>query len=58
MTADVPGMFWVISAQTAAKRIMRAARCRVNSRYVPMRWGLVAFVLRLIPSFIFKRLNF
>ncbi len=58
MTADVPGMFWVISAETAAKRIMRAARCRVNERYVPMRWGLVAFVLRLIPSFLFKRLNF
>lgn len=58
MTADVPGMFWVISAETAAKRIMRAARCRVNERYVPMRWGLVAFVLGLIPSFIFKRLNF
>ncbi len=58
MTADVEGMFWVISAETAAKRILRAARCRVNERYVPMRWGLVALVLRCIPSFLFKRLNF
>ena len=58
MTEGVEGMFWVISAETAAKRILRAARCRVNERYVPMRWGLVALVLRCIPSFLFKRLNF
>jgi short-subunit dehydrogenase len=58
MTEGVEGMFWVISADTAAKRILRAARCRVNERYVPMRWGLVALVLRCIPSFLFKRLNF
>jgi len=58
MTEGIEGMFWVISAETAAKRILRAARCRVNERYVPMRWGLVALVLRCIPSFLFKRLNF
>ena len=58
MTEGIDGMFWVISADTAAKRILRAARCRVNERYVPMRWALVAFVLRCIPSFLFKRLNF
>jgi len=58
MTEDVEGMFWVISADSAAKRILRAARCRVNERFVPMRWGLVALVLRCIPSFLFKRLNF
>jgi len=58
MTEGVEGMFWVISADTAAERILRAARCRVNERYVPMRWGLVALVLRCIPSFLFKRLNF
>ena len=58
MTEGIDGMFWVISADTAAKRILRAARCRVNERYVPMRWGLVALVLRCIPSFLFKRMNF
>ncbi len=58
MTEGIDGMFWVISADTAAKRILRAARCRVNERYVPMRWGLVALVLHCIPSFLFKRLNF
>jgi short-subunit dehydrogenase len=58
MTEGIDGMFWVISADTAAKRILRAAGCRVNERYVPMRWGLVALVLRCIPSFLFKRMNF
>jgi short-subunit dehydrogenase len=58
MTEGMEGMFWLISADTAAKRILRAARCKVNERYVPMRWGLVALVLRCIPSIIFRRMNF
>ena len=29
-----------------------------NTRYVPLRWGLVGLVLRLIPSCLFRHLNF
>lgn len=57
MTAGLDGLFWLISADTAAARILRAARWRVNTRYVPMRWWLVGTALRLIPSFLFRRLN-
>ena len=57
MTEGLDGLFWVISAETAAKRILRAARARVNTRYVPMRWFFVGTALRMIPSFLFRRLN-
>ena len=50
--------FWLISADQAAKTILWCARRGVNERFVPWRWGLVALVLRLIPSPIFRKLNF
>ena len=46
-----------ISAEAAARQILRAARWKCNEAFVPMKWGLVAFVIRNIPSFIFKGLN-
>ncbi len=50
--------FWLISADQAARTILSAASRRVNERYVPWRWTLVALALRLIPSFLFRKLNF
>lgn len=49
--------FWVISAQECARRIIEGADRRRQSFYVPKRWGFVAFVIRNIPSFVFRRLN-
>jgi NAD(P)-dependent dehydrogenase (short-subunit alcohol dehydrogenase family) len=51
-------VFWLISAEEAARRSLDAARRRVNVRYVPRRWRLVALVLVLIPSFLFRKLSF
>ena len=51
-------VFWLITAEAAASQILSAARNRVNERYVPLRWGLVMTVIRCIPSFIFRKLNF
>jgi NAD(P)-dependent dehydrogenase (short-subunit alcohol dehydrogenase family) len=50
--------FWLISADQAARTILWVARRGVNERFVPWRWGIVALVLRLIPSAIFRKLNF
>lgn len=59
MTRGKPGLFWVISAEQAARSALRLARRgRSASGFVPARWALVAFVVRLLPSFIFRRLNF
>jgi len=58
MTQDLEGLFWLITAEQAAERILNAARSRANVRYVPYRWKWVGLVLKLIPSFIFRKLNF
>ncbi len=58
MTRGLPGLFWVISADRAAQAIVRAVKRRGGTRYVPRRWGLVAFVVRSIPSFLMKKLDF
>jgi short-subunit dehydrogenase len=50
--------FWLISPEVAARTILSAARRRVNTRYVPLRWMAVMTVIRLIPSAIFRHLSF
>ena len=57
MTEGLDGLFWLISADEAARAILTAARGRANVRYVPFRWAFVGLVLRLIPSFLFRRLS-
>jgi len=57
LTEGTPGMFWVISADRAAELILRSVRKRKSIAYVPARWRLVMFVIRNIPSLIFRRLN-
>ena len=58
MTRGKKGLFWVISSQAAAARILALARRGSGaSGFVPARWSLVAFVVRSIPSFLFRRLN-
>ena len=57
MIKGLPGLFWVISADQAAARTLALARAGAQSGFVPARWSLVAFLLRLIPSVVFRRLN-
>lgn len=59
MTHGLKGLFWLVSAEYVARRSLALAR-RNNSAsgFAPKRWWLVALVLRCIPSFIFRRLNF
>jgi short-subunit dehydrogenase len=59
MTKGLPGLFWLISADEAARRIIAMAdRGRSASGFVPRRWALVALIVRHLPSFVFRRLNF
>jgi short-subunit dehydrogenase len=52
------GTFWVISPEQAAQGIIKAARRRKTEVFLPARWALVAAVVRAIPSFIFRKLDF
>lgn len=56
MVRGKPGLFWVISAQEAAKQILHAAKRGTNTAYIPARWRLVTGILKSIPSFLFRRL--
>ena len=55
---NAPKTFWVISPEEAAQQIMAAIQKKRQVAYVPARWGLVGLVIRHIPSFIFRLLNF
>ncbi|HEX6511031.1 MAG TPA: hypothetical protein VF157_01945, partial [Chloroflexota bacterium] len=59
MTRGKKGMFWVISPTQAARETLAAAHAGSSaSVFVPRRWALVALVLKLIPSPLFRRLSF
>lgn len=57
MTKGAPGLFWVIPAEKAADEIIDAAEGGRMTVYVPGRWRAVGTVVKLIPSFVFRRLN-
>jgi short-subunit dehydrogenase len=57
MTRGTPGLFWLISADEAAAQILDAAKSGRTVSYIPARWRLVSWVVRSIPSFLFKRLS-
>lgn len=57
MTRGKPGLLWLISADEAARQILRAAEKKKVTAYVPARWAVVGFVVRSLPSVIFRRLN-
>lgn len=50
--------FWVVSADEAAALTLAAIDHRRQLAYVPPRWRLVSLAVRLMPSFIFRRLSF
>ncbi len=50
-------VFWVISPAQAAEDIVRAMKKRKQVIYTPARWRWVMFIIRNIPSFIFRRLG-
>jgi NAD(P)-dependent dehydrogenase (short-subunit alcohol dehydrogenase family) len=59
MTQGQPGLFWLVSAEEAGRQILAiASRGGSPDAFVPARWGLVAAVLKTIPSVVFRRLNF
>lgn len=58
MLKNAPRTMWVISPDQAATDIYRALRARKQTIFTPARWGLLALVIRHIPSFVFRRLSF
>ena len=58
MTKGMKGLLWLISPDEAARQILSVAqRGGSPSAFIPGRWGLVALVVRSMPSVVFRRLN-
>jgi short-subunit dehydrogenase len=55
MTQGNPRMFWVATAEEAARQIHRAIRLRKDHAYVTRRWRLVAWLIKIVPEFIYRR---
>jgi NAD(P)-dependent dehydrogenase (short-subunit alcohol dehydrogenase family) len=59
MVAGRDKLLWLIPPEQAAKKALALARRGGSaSGFVPRRWWLVALIVRLLPSFVFRRLNF
>jgi short-subunit dehydrogenase len=57
MSSGLDRLPFLISADAAAAAILAAARRGVATTYVPARWRAIMFVLRHIPSIVFRRLD-
>jgi short-subunit dehydrogenase len=58
MTEGLDGLKWPVPVEAATEDILRAIDKKKNTAYVPLRWLFVSLVIRHMPSFIFRRLNF
>ncbi len=57
MTAHLPGGILFATPERVASGIVRAIERRKNVAYVPGYWRLIMGVIKVIPEFLFKRLN-
>ncbi len=50
------GLFWVASPEKAAQQIVSAIENRKTHVYITRRWQTIAWILRLIPNWIYNRI--
>jgi len=55
MIAGRPGLFWVVSAERAARDIVKAIHQKKKVAYVPGRWWWIAQIWKILPEFIYHR---
>lgn len=50
------GIFWAAEPEKAARQIYCAIKRRKRSAYITKRWVLIAWLIKLLPGFIYERL--
>ncbi len=50
------GIFWRVKPDEAARQICHAIEHRKDHVYITRRWGLIAWIMKLLPRFIYKRM--
>lgn len=58
MTSGLGKLPLLISAESAASSILAAGRRNADNAFVPGVWRWIFYIIRNIPSFIFKKMNF
>ncbi len=49
------GVFWLVPLHKAAKQIFTAIKKKKRVAYISKRWRLIAYVLKLVPTWILKK---
>ncbi len=50
------GLFWVASQQEAASQIFTAIKKKRKHAYISKRWRLIAWVLKIVPDFLYHKM--
>lgn len=53
--AQGDGLFWVAPVPKAARQIVNAVEKKKSIVYVTRRWGIIAWLLKILPCFIYDR---
>lgn len=56
MTEGKEGMFWVANTAVAARQMADAIEHRRSHAYITRRWRLVAWLLKLVPGWVWNRI--
>ncbi len=56
MTEENERMFWVASAETAARQIAEAIRKKKRVAYTTTRWTIIAFLARHLPNWVLEKI--
>lgn len=55
--AQGDGMFWVAPSRVAAEQIYAAIRKKKTHAYITRRWRLIAWLLKIVPDFVLRRIG-
>lgn len=50
------GIFWMVSLEKAGKQIYSAIKKKKRVAYISKRWGIIAFVLKIAPAWLLKKM--
>ena len=50
------GIFWMVSLEKATKQIYSAIKRKKRVAYISKRWAIIAFVLKIAPAWLLKKL--
>lgn len=56
ITKGREGLFWVATAEKAARQMLRAIESRRNTAYITRRWRLIGWLIKLSPQWIWDRM--